>query len=128
MIVAHRDAPVAHATLRIGNRNFRERLFRFFVFEGVKPRNGPIEFLLRLWRAGDWEVHGTEFLGRVVLVWMHLLRDSRSDECKNQAKCGGPGGKLHGRTPCWLARSIFTVKIVCQCVNVRPRVRGPDYL
>src|SRR5258705_6330651 len=48
MIVAHRDAPVTHAALRISDRNFGERLFSLFVLERMEPGDGPIESHLGL--------------------------------------------------------------------------------
>src|SRR5690349_6645665 len=74
VIVAHRDTPVRHATLRIGHRDFRKRLCRFVVFERMQPRDGAIELGLRLWLAGYREAHHSELFRRFVLMRVHFLR------------------------------------------------------
>src|SRR5207253_10522780 len=62
MVVAHCDAPVGHAALRVGEGNFGERLFSGFIFEGMEPGDRAIELLLGRGGAGDWEINLPKFL------------------------------------------------------------------
>ena len=73
MKVAHRDAPVGHAAARIENTNLCEILFRFFVFEGMEPGDGPIKLLLRFGRTGGVKVDAAE-VSRFVLMLVSTLR------------------------------------------------------
>src|SRR5258708_5286085 len=56
MVVAHGNAPVTHATSRIGDGNFAKRLFSLFILERMEPGDGAIEFPLCLGITGDREV------------------------------------------------------------------------
>src|SRR5437660_6410543 len=62
MVVAHRDAPVSHAALRVGDGNFGERLFSRFILERMEPGDRVVELLLGRGGAGDWEIDSPKFL------------------------------------------------------------------
>src|SRR5215212_3189986 len=83
MVITHSDAPVAHATLRVHDGNFRKSFLSLFVFKRMKPRDCMIELRLRLAVTGYVEIHPPEFFCSLVWVWMHLLRSHRGDEQEN---------------------------------------------
>ena len=61
MVVAHRNAPVTHATLRVSDGDFVERLFSLFILERMEPGDGTIKLPLGLGVTGDGEVDVAEF-------------------------------------------------------------------
>src|SRR5262245_11781750 len=56
MVVAHRDAPVSHAALRVSDRDFIKRLFSLLILERMEPGDRAIELPLGLRGAGDGKV------------------------------------------------------------------------
>jgi hypothetical protein len=77
MVVAHCDAPVAHAASRVREGNLSEDLFSLFILERMEPCDRAIELLPGLSGTGDEEVDPTKLLGVYVLMLKPRLRSGR---------------------------------------------------
>src|SRR6185295_13251306 len=60
MVLAHRDTPISHATLRIERRHSFKGPARFFIAKRVQPCSRKIEMSLSIRIAGNLKAHMTK--------------------------------------------------------------------
>jgi hypothetical protein len=77
MVVAHRDAPVSHAALRVSDRNFSEHLFSLFILERMEPGDCAIELPTGLGGTVDGEIDPSQLFRMAMCMLMRFLRSGK---------------------------------------------------